>query len=137
ARVVYHHTWNPFAPSRATVRYTVHNVGNTRVAASEVIGVEGVGGAGATSTPSTDLPELLPGSVLERETEVTGVWPLVRLTAHVDLAAQGVGLGGAPLEPMSLDASTWAVPWLLLALVAVVVTGGLLLGSRTPRRRRA
>lgn len=133
--VVYANGWNPFGPSSATVRYTVTNTGNARMTATEVVGVTGPAGRGAVGAPLAEIPELLPGTTLLREVQVDGVWPLLRADAGLELLPVSVGAGGQPIDPIVATASTWAVPWALLAAIGLVVVVSVW-GPALLRRRR-
>lgn len=82
-------------------------------------------------TSPTDLPELLPGATFTVTERITGVPPLLRLTAAVDIAATSTDTA---LPPVVRAAGIWAPPWLLLALLAAAAGGG---GLRWWRRRDA
>ncbi|MBM7820773.1 hypothetical protein JOE63_003250 [Cellulosimicrobium cellulans] len=137
--VVHHDVANPFGTSSATVRYTLTNTGNARVVPAESVAVTGPFGWAATTASDGELPELLPGSALEREVAVTGVRPLGRADATVDVTATAVGIGGGATASDDGAAQTWAVPWAALVLVGLA----LLVALRGPalvaalRRRRA
>ncbi|MCO7274380.1 WxL protein peptidoglycan domain-containing protein [Cellulosimicrobium cellulans] len=137
--VVHHDVANPFGTSSATVRYTLTNTGNARVVPAESVTVTGPFGWATITGGDGELPELLPGSALEREVAVTGVRPLGRADASVTVTATAVGIGGGATASDDGGAQTWAVPWAALALVGLV----LLVALRGPalvaalRRRRA
>jgi len=139
-RVEYDGTLNPVAPGTATVTFTLTNEGNTRVAPATSLRVAGPFGLAGTSAVAVDVPELLPGSSLERTVEVDGVWPLVRATATLTVGGEVVPLPGAVPDPqvvvtgVTASAATWAVPWVALALLLLVVV---LVVLRVRARRRA
>ncbi|WP_435737588.1 DUF916 domain-containing protein [Cellulosimicrobium sp. PMB13] len=138
-RLEYDGTLNPFAAGTATMSFTVRNEGNTRVAPAtsvRVTGPFGLAGGGAT----VDVPELLPGSSVERTVVVDGVRPLVRLDGTLTVGGEVVPVPGTVPDPevvvpgVTASASAWAVPWAALGLVVVVVT---LVVWRVRARRRA
>ncbi|MBD8080081.1 DUF916 domain-containing protein [Cellulosimicrobium arenosum] len=129
--LVHHGSVDPLATSTATLRYTVTNTGNARVVALERGEVTGPAGWARRGTGPTALPELLPGSSLEREVTVAGVRPLGRATAEVVVDATAVGVGGGALASASGTAGTWAVPWALLAVVLLVVVVAVLAPGRS------
>ncbi|WP_448059557.1 WxL protein peptidoglycan domain-containing protein [Cellulomonas hominis] len=133
--VTYHQSANPFGASTATVRYTVTNTGNARLTATEQVTVSGVGGVATATAPDGTLPELLPGGSLDREVQVAGVWPLVRAAAEVTLLPEAVGIGGGTVAPVAAAGSVWAVPWALLAVVALVVVASVWGPGLVARRR--
>lgn len=139
-RLAYDGTLNPFASGSATVTFTVTNEGNTRVAPTAAVRVAGPFGLGATLAVAVEVPELLPGSSIERTVEVDGVWPLFRENAALTVGGEVVPLPGSVPDPMDVvpgvtaTASAWAVPWVALGLLLVVV---LLVVWRVRARRRA
>lgn len=121
-RVVHHGSPDPLATSSATVTYTLTNTGNARVVPTEAVTLAGPGGVAAVTAGEGVLPEVLPGSSLERTVEVAGVRPLGRLSADVAVTASAVGIGGAGATTTAdAAAATWAVPWTLLAVVVVLL----------------
>jgi len=135
-RVDYHPSWNPFAAGSATVTYVLRNTGNTRAAATDSASVAGPLGLLSAGSPQQDTPELTARSEIERQIEVAGVWPTLRLSASVEVLPESVGVGGATLPTLTVEGSAWAVPWSLLVLVLVVVVGAVLVPSVRERRRR-
>lgn len=140
--VDYHGTANPAETGSATVGYTLTNTGNTRLDPDAEVALGGPFGW-ARVTAADDAPELLPGSSLERTVEVAGIVPLVLLSADVTATSQVVSRTLAGAEPSTLDplvsqgtATTAAVPWTALAILAVIA---LLVAWRivAARRRRA
>ncbi len=112
--------------------YTVRNAGNVRLSAHQVLEAAGPFGIGLGSTKPDDIPELLPGSSITLSGKIAGVLPLIRVTGTVELepfSADGT-VDPAP-EAVSRSASSWAIPWLLLALLVVAVVV-----FRLVRRRR-
>ncbi|MEU9510948.1 DUF916 domain-containing protein [Micromonospora sp. NPDC048170] len=108
---------NPAAGGDALVTYRLRNTGNVRVGGTGTVAVNGPFGWELARTAPVDLPELLPGGVFTVTERITGVPPALRLTAEVDLAPTTVDTA---LPPVLRSASTWAPPWLLLALLAVL-----------------
>ncbi|WP_340698294.1 WxL protein peptidoglycan domain-containing protein [Cellulosimicrobium funkei] len=139
-RLAYDGTLNPFAPGSATVTFTVTNEGNARVAPATAVRVSGPFGLGATSATDVDVPELLPGSSVERTVEVDGVWPLGREVATLTVGGEVVPLPGTVPDPevvvpgVVATTATWAVPWVALGLLVLVA---LLVVWRVRARRRA
>ncbi|MER7420494.1 DUF916 domain-containing protein [Micromonospora peucetia] len=116
-RVSYDNPVNPAAGGDAVVTYRLRNTGNVRVGGTGTVAVNGPFGWELARTAPVDLPELLPGAVFTVTERITGVPPALRLTAEVDLAPTTVD---AALPPVLRSAATWAPPWLLLALLAVL-----------------
>jgi hypothetical protein len=131
----YHQSLDPFSASTATVRYTLTNTGNARIAATDSVRVSGPFGASTARTAPVAVPELLPGSVLQREVEVSGVWPLFRLQADVAVTAEGVGVGASTVPVVTASAAGWAVPWSWLVLIGLVVALAVVVPTLRDRRR--
>lgn len=129
--VSYDNPVNPFAGGDVVVRYRLRNDGNVRLGGSGTVTVSAPFGWEQARTAPTDLPELLPGATFTVTERITGVPPLLRLTAEVDIAATSTDTA---LPPVVRAAGIWAPPWLLLALLAVAAGGGAL---RWWRRRDA
>jgi archaellum component FlaG (FlaF/FlaG flagellin family) len=132
----YEPSWNPFAPGTLVVTYTVDNAGNTRVTGSERIFAAGPLGLLDTATAPAQLPEVLPGSVIDVRRTLPAA-SLGWLTGSLTIAPEGIGLGGDTLAPVIVEYSIVAIPWSLYALVLVMAgsaVGTLLLLRR--RRRR-
>ncbi|QHF23100.1 hypothetical protein GTU73_03160 [Rathayibacter sp. VKM Ac-2804] len=144
--VSYQGEWNPFAPGTTTIDYTVTNAGNTRLAPGAELAVSGLFGLGSVAaTDPEPLPELLPGSSTSRSVTVAGVWPLFVATARIaltgsvvtaDVAGQAADPAAVPeVAAVSSEASTAAVPWSALVLLALLI--GLIVLAVVRRRRRA
>ncbi|MBW4701733.1 WxL protein peptidoglycan domain-containing protein [Micromonospora sp. RL09-050-HVF-A] len=113
--VSYANPVNPFAGGDLVVRYRLRNDGNVRLGGSATVTVRAPFGREQARTSPTDLPELLPGATFTVTERITGVPPLLRLTAEVDIAATSTDTA---LPPVVRTAGVWAAPWLLLALLA-------------------
>ena len=111
----------------AKVHLTVRDVGNTvvtptvRVSMTNLLGRTG-------SKVKVALPELLPGSSLTSTLLVPGVTPLVHLRTSVAAVATGARAG--------MTRQSWAIPWGLVALVALVALLVVLAMVVLLRRRR-
>ncbi|MDP9792835.1 hypothetical protein J2S43_001347 [Catenuloplanes nepalensis] len=137
--VSYDGSWNPFAGGTATVSYTIRNTGNTTLSATQAASVAGPFGwwrsdAGDIAAP----PELLPGESWPVTVPVADVPAALLLTGTATLTPLVVDPSGSRsmLEPVSADATAWAVPWLLLLLILVLIAL-VVLALRLRRRRRA
>ena len=147
---------NPFHLGSTTVRYTVTNTGNTRLAAHQQLKVSGPFGLGNWSQAMADLPELLPGSSVERSVDIDSP-AAIRLTARLVLqpfrvanpamAADGGSAIAARDTTQELAAvqarqGLWALAWWTFAGLAVVVVlsawlARRLIGRAIARRRAA
>ncbi|RMI03351.1 DUF916 domain-containing protein [Cellulomonas triticagri] len=132
---------NPVVPGTATVTFTVTNTGNARIAPAEQVQVAGLLGLGSVRAVGADVPELIPGASVQRTVVVEGVWPLVRSTARIALGGEVVPLPGAPdgaspaVPGVVATAAAWAVPWLVLG-VLVLLVALVVLRVHAGRRRR-
>lgn len=129
----YEASWNPFDSGRLVVEYALANTGNTRLTGTETVATAGLVG---TRTPPVQLTEVLPGSTVEIAREVPA-FSLGWVSGSVDIAPESVGLGAAPLAPVTAEFSVAAVPWSLYALLAVILATVLVAVLLVRRRRRA
>jgi hypothetical protein len=98
----------------ANVTYQVVNSGNVRLTPTAKLSVSPLVGSSTTAKPLA-LPELLPrGSALVHQS-VSGLLPVGRLKAHVDVTS--------PAASTSAESSTLVIPWLLLLLLALIIGG--------------
>jgi hypothetical protein len=113
-----------------TITYRIRNTGNTRLAGTERASVAGPFGVGRRTARPQGLPELLPGATIIRTLRVSGVRPLVRLRAEVQVDLEPAG-GVTGQAPATVERSTtwWAVPWAPTGAIAI-------LAIFTWRRRR-
>jgi len=128
----YHRSLVALAGGDLDVTYVVRNAGNVRLSAHQVIEATGPFGIGLGDSRPDDVPELLPGSSITLIGKVSGVLPLLRVSGTVKLDPFSAdGTVDPPPEDVARASSSWAIPWLFLLLVAVV-----LVAFRTIRRRR-
>lgn len=134
-RSTYTPSWNPFAPGTLRLDYTVANTGNVRLGATAAASAAGPFGVADASAAGEDLREVLPGQTAGGSVEVDA-WPLVRLSGDVAVLPAVVGEDAvdATLTTAGSRWSAWAVPWVQVGLVLLVV--GLLLAVRRARARR-
>ncbi|MFJ5923947.1 WxL protein peptidoglycan domain-containing protein [Kitasatospora sp. NPDC092948] len=132
---------DPFASGDATVTYTIHNTGNAVLSARQSVSVAGPFGwlrAEAGRIPSP--PELLPGESWKVTVPVHGVAPGVSLTATATLTPLLTDPSGSTtaLDPVRATAHGWAVPWmaLLILVLLIAVIAGAVLRARRGRARR-
>ncbi|MGD9797960.1 MAG: hypothetical protein AB7V15_07640 [Acidimicrobiia bacterium] len=139
-RLDYRDRVNPFGPGSLEVAYTVTNVGNVRLAADQVVRVEGLAGFGAKELVVERMPELIVGSSLSFTVEVPDVWPALRTEATVELTPVPVREGDEfDAEALGVELATataWTLPWAQLATLLVLVGGPLLWRWRRRRRVR-
>jgi hypothetical protein len=140
--VDYAGTWNPFGTGSATLTYTLTNEGNARLAPGTTASVSGPFGLLPATVADPELPELLPGSSVERSVRIEGIVPLVFMSADVVAAPEVVVREGstqaAPPTVADVRSSVvlWAVPWTTLVLL-LLVAAAVVLWLRARRRRAA
>jgi hypothetical protein len=131
----YSGTVNPFGAGTMRVDYTVTNTGNVRLAADQVVKVEGPLGVPSRRVQPDRMPELLPGNSLSFSVEIDRVWPAVRHKASVELHAYPTRPDDVGPLPATRAATVWTVPWgQVLAVVVVVTVTAVLLWNRARRR---
>lgn len=138
---VYHGTLNPFGTGRMDLQYTVRNEGNVRLAGRQAVRLSNVFGTTLRGSGFESLPELLPGNEYTVQVPISKVLPALRSSASVTLDPVAiVGDKNPPAPPATVRAAFWAVPWTLLAIIAVVVllVVGFIIYSRVraPRKGR-
>jgi hypothetical protein len=130
-RAGYDGTLNPVGQGAVDVSFTVVNTGNIRLSGQQVVTVTGPFGVELGRVVLADVPELLPGARQEQVGRIDGVWPAGRLSTEVELWAFDP-VGEVEVPPTTASVDSWAVPWTLLLVLAVVAAGGLV---RRARRR--
>ncbi|MEU5870884.1 DUF916 domain-containing protein [Glycomyces sp. NPDC047369] len=126
-------SWNPVAPGRAQVTFTVVNTGNARLLVTGA--VTAAGQEAAFPGPEEIDQELMPGDRRTFTVTVDDVWPSVFVPASLEVTPAVAGEGeGTPVDAATADAGFWAVPWPQLIVLAGL---GLLVGSTLWNRRRA
>ena len=133
-RATYAGTLNPIGSGAVRVTYRVKNTGNVVLSAAQRVRVTGLLGTQAQAPALADLNQLLPGGDVLLATTVTGVLPTIRVSAVVDLAPYAGTTDSKQSFPgVSASASTWAIPWTLVALIIVAIATAYYLNRR--RRR--
>ncbi|NUR31571.1 MAG: hypothetical protein HOV83_37995, partial [Catenulispora sp.] len=118
----YHGTLNPFGSGRMDLQYTVRNEGNVRLAGRQAVRLSNIFGTALRGSGFESLPELLPGNEYTVQVPISKVLPALRSTASVTLDPVAiVGDRNPPAPPVTVRAGFWAVPWTLLAILALVV----------------
>jgi hypothetical protein len=117
-------TFNPIGSGHVTMTYQVHNTGNVILSATQAASVSGWIGGGGHATGLAAIPELLPGASVSVTATVSGVYPGIRLTAHVALQPKGqLGAYDPGIVSSSSRVSLWAIPWTVLVIVLIVIFG--------------
>jgi dihydroorotate dehydrogenase (fumarate) len=116
----YNGQFNPLDGETA-ITFTVKNSGNVALAANMVAGVNTYFGIGAGPQTRQELSEMLPGSTRTITMTVTGVGQLGYLNPYVSLqpTVDDDAMNPGPLAQVNRDTVTFAVPWLLLALLVI------------------
>jgi hypothetical protein len=141
-RVEYTGTANPFGPGDTAVTYTLHNTGNARLESTQSVAVSGPFGLfRAEASDIEPVPELLPGETRDVTVRLPGIVPAFLLTATTVVTLDSAGNDGSDpsIPAVEAEATTWAVPWALLALVllvAALVVAAVVLTRRRRRTRR-
>lgn len=119
------------------VSFTVTNSGNTRMAGGAELRLHGPFGLAGRVVPLDRLPELLPGSSHDVSVTVPDVPATVRVTATVAVTPLALGpddATGTAMAPIEASATVWAVPWIPLGIVLLVLAW---FAPRVARRVRA
>jgi hypothetical protein len=118
----YRGTLNPIGRGTATVSYTVHNTGNVRLAARQVVSVTGMFGTTSKAVTPEDITMLLPGGSSRITVEVGDVLPTIWHKAKVTVTPMLFNDQAVmPVPVSSQSASFTAVPWSLLGCVLLLV----------------
>jgi len=116
----YHGVLSPFGAGSATVTYTLHNTGNTRLGGRGRTTITGFFGDRAVDGPQ--LPLLLPGATVDVSVRVPDVYPQLWMKAGVTVTPVPVADDQLPAVPQaSASVGLWAVPWTLIAVVVLVL----------------
>lgn len=119
------------------VSFTVTNSGNTRMTGNMELRLRGPLGLAARVVPLDRLPELLPGSSHDVSVTVPDVPATVRMTATVAVTPLALGpddATGAAIAPIEASTTIWAIPWIPVGIVVLVLAW---LAPRALRRVRA
>jgi hypothetical protein len=134
----YRNNWNPFGSGSATVSYTVHNTGNVILGGPQTVKVSGLFGSTGSHAAIANVPLLLPGGSVRVSVRVHGVSPEFIMDAKINVATTGAPSAVNPgIHATKATASFWAIPWMLLLLIALLLGGviyWIVRGRRGPRR---
>jgi len=129
-RASYHEKDLTVGPGSMSVTYTLRNVGNVRVQASQAVRVSGLFGATKTVHPPA-VAQLLPGGSIDVSAVVPSVWPTVLVQPHVEVVPSALTGDVDPgLKSVSATTWTWAVPWALVIVLVLIAV------EEWQRRRR-
>jgi hypothetical protein len=125
---------DPFASGVVSITYTVRNTGNAILGGTQQVSVHGLFGSTAPGPALPAVPPLLPGGSITFSTRVHGVPPEISVTATVRLSPEGLrGDINPGIRIATASVTLWAVPWMLVVLVVIVLFA---LAALIWRRRR-
>ena len=128
----YHARINPFASGSVTVHYTVRNTGNAILGGTQQVSIHGFFGTTTQALKLPAIPVLLPGGTYNVTTTVPGVFPEIWMSAKVRVTPAGLtGDVNPGLKVATASTHFWAIPWILIALILLLLA----FVSWTVRRR--
>jgi hypothetical protein len=128
----YSESLDPIGDGRATVTYRVVNTGNVNLGGHQQVSISGL--FGSVHAAVADVPVLLPGSSVAMRVPVHGVFPGLLMTTHVTVTPLVPSGSVDPgLVVTQVSKHFWAIPWILLGIVALL--GTTWWQVRTRRRR--
>ena len=129
--------WNPFGSGKVTVAYTLHNVGNVRLGATQSVSISGWYGGTVQSAKIADVTELLQGNSHDERLVVNSVVPAFQDKATVFVTPLSLpGDVDGQLVPITRTVHFSAVPWPLIGLVAIIALAVVWFFRRRSIRRR-
>ncbi|MEN2738123.1 hypothetical protein ABCS02_10045 [Microbacterium sp. X-17] len=134
----YQGTVNPVGAGSGFAGFDLRNTGNTRLSAQPVLHFAGPFGIDLGTLALPPVKNIVPGGTAHVTGLLPGVAPLLLLFADMTVTPlPGDGLAASDPLPAGATASaaTWAVPWMLLGILVVVV-GGIALIVFLRRRSR-
>jgi hypothetical protein len=134
----YQDNLNPIGDGSVTVTYVVSNTGNVALGGRQNVWVTGLFGTKSRAKSPPNIPLLIPGSSLKERVVVPGVFPAFLEHAHVSIYPLIIpGTTLPPTKSFSAQTSFFAIPWILVAIVAafVLVVIGWIWRRRRRRRR--
>ena len=121
ARSVYHASIDPRKGS-LDVTYTVRNVGNVRLGATQRVTVKNVLGRKMDSSVPPPIEEILPDNEIVVTQHYDDVTATVRVGADIKVTPTSGALGGeTTAKATARTAGTWAFPWILLLIALLIV----------------
>ena len=131
--------WSPFAASPLDVEATLENTGNVRVSPEVRISVSSAFGWWSRSASLEGFDEILPGAAQSGGARLEDVPPLGPLwvTAEIPRVASSGQDVTAFTEITSRTVVVWAVPWVLVCAVLLLLVAASVAIVNLRRRRRA
>ena len=118
----YQGTANPVGKGKVTLTYSVRNDGNVGLGGQQTVWVSGFFGSKTYSTKLPRVQLLLPGFSVQQRVVIPGVFPELIMTGHVKISPLVIpGSIQPPSGPFFGTVHFWAIPWVLLAIVVVVI----------------
>jgi hypothetical protein len=129
---------SPLAKGSVTVTYDVVNTGNAFLGAAQQVTIHGLFGGSASATSVPAVPLLLPGAHFPVKVRVSNVYPEVLDSAKVRIVPEGLqGDVNPGVHVTSASVHVWAIPWLLLIVILLVIGYvAYRIGRRRRRRKR-
>jgi hypothetical protein len=126
---------NPIKGGSVTVHYTVTNTGNAILSGAQQVSIHGMFGTTTLAKSLPAVPTLLPGGSYHATAHVADVFPELRMSAKVTVTPQAAPGDSDPgLRVATASVGFWAPPWILIAIVVLLL---LLAGWRVWRWRRS
>jgi hypothetical protein len=113
---------NPIKGGAVTVKYTVRNTGNALLSGTQQVTVHGLFGSTEHAKGLPVIPTLLPGGSFVVTTHLPDVFPEIRMTAKVVVTP--VALPGdvdTGLQNATASVHFWAIPWILLGIILLLI----------------
>lgn len=102
---------------RLELTYRVRNTGNLRLTAHQHLEVKAPFGLELGDKAAPDIGELLPGNSVTLHARFDDVAATVRVTGEITVTPSGGAPAGARLVAAVGGASTWAIPWMVVAVL--------------------
>jgi len=118
----YHHSPFSLGGGALDVTWLVVNTGSVLLGTNQTVDVDAPFGWNLEHRKGAKIPELIPGASVAQSAHFTNVLPALRLSAEVTLHPFDA-LTPRQAAPPAVHATTsfWAIPWILVLFVAVIV----------------
>lgn len=137
-RIAYNDPLNPVATRPATLTFNIVNSGNEVLGGKVAVSVSGLVGSTSTRLGIISVPVMLPGGSDGAQVTVNGVYPAFLETGEVKIQPLvPTGQFDQGLRPYTGQVSFWAIPWIPLIVVILIVLIPFALWYRRRRRKRA
>jgi hypothetical protein len=113
---------NPIKGGSATIKYTVTNTGNAILTGTQQVSVHGLFGSTTFAKGLPAVPTLLPGGSYSVTVHVPDVFPELRMTAKVLVTPVALPGNVDPgLQLVTASVSFWAIPWILIGIILLIL----------------